>query len=75
MAPPAPRGESSKKSGSGSLEPVPRVEKKCSEDPGRSSGRGIYRPVPEEPERVERPAPPEGGEDEEDDFPGIERSS
>ena len=73
MAPLAPRGEPSKGSGRGSLEPVPRVEKKLSENPGGSKGSGIYRPVPEEPERVERPAPPEGEEDEDDTFRGIER--
>ena len=73
MAPPAPRGEPSKGSGRGSLEPVPRVDKKPIESPGGSTGSGIYRPVPEEPERVERPAPPEGEEDEDDIFRGIER--
>ena len=73
MSPPAPRGEPSKRSGSGSLEPVPGVEKKPTESPGGSSGSGIYLPVPEEPERVERPVPPEGEEDEDDIFRGIER--
>ena len=74
MAPPPPRKKPSKKSGGGAMAPVPEVEKKSSEDPGRSSESGIYRPLPEEPDRVERPAPPEGGEDEEeDDFPGIEK--
>ena len=34
----------------------------------------MYRPVPGEPTRVERPAPRKGGEvEEEDDFPGIEK--
>ena len=55
------------------MEPVPQAIKKPIEDPGRSSGSGILRPVPEGPERVERPAPPDGGEDEEHDFPGIEK--
>ena len=73
ITPLAPRGEPSTKSGGGVLAPVPHFTQKCSEDHGRSSGGGIFRPVPEEPERVERPAPPEGGEDEEDDFPGIEK--
>ena len=63
-----------KKSGGGALAPVAQVTKKFSEDLGRSSGSGIFRPVPDEPERVERPAPLEGGEDEEeDDFPGTEK--
>ena len=66
MAPPASRGEPSKGSGRGSLEPVPRVDKKPVESPGGSTGSGISRPVPEEPERVERSAPPEGEEDEDD---------
>ena len=73
MTPPAPRGDPSKGSGRGSLEPVPRVDKKPIESPGGSTGSGIYRPVPEERERVERPAPPEGEEDEDDIFRGIER--
>ena len=49
------------------------MTKKPTEDPGRSSGSGVLRPVPEEPERVELPVTPGGGEDEEDDFPGIEK--
>ena len=73
MTPPAPRGEPSKGSGRGSLEPVPRMDKKPIASPGGSTGSGICRPVPEERERVERPAPPEGEEDEDDIFRGIER--
>ena len=65
MAPPAPRGEPSKKSGSGMLAGTTGGKEAHTEDPGRSSGSGIFRPVPEEPELVER--------DEEDDFPGIEK--
>ena len=49
------------------------MDKKPIESPGGSTGSGIYRPVPEEPERVDRPAPPEGEEDEDDIFRGIER--
>ena len=74
MTPPAPREERPKKSGSGVLAPVPPETKKSTESPSRATGSGIYRPVPEKRERVEGPAPPEGGEDgEEDNFPGIEQ--
>ena len=51
------------------------MDKKPTESPGGSTGSGIYRPVPEEPERVKRPAPPESEEDEDDIFRGIERLS